>query len=315
MIGWVFFSFSSVMGGTLTPELTQERNTDFAPILQDARLQRELLANAYVMDQHFNYADVMDGNTDVLLIGETHSDSIPEGDVNLILQNLVQGRTGITHVGSEFILSSEQPALDKFARGEINYAQLRKAISLDHRAFLAVIGKRYNLRVLGLDLPKARENVAWAMSPNGLNERNLAWLQIIKQARNKQPKSKFVIYGGADHTKKYSRVIKTMPQLLEANGFKTKTIEFVNDKDPLWKQIPVEKSYDVFFIIPNSLKKAVGADYVVYTNPQDLSKEDSAQLSRYIDKVDFKDPLQTDACVYDPESQVCKTHLRVRRKG
>ncbi len=305
-----------VQGASLTPELSKERADAFAVVLQQPRLRQLLLQNGHAMKQNFTYASLVSADTDVLLVGETHTDSVPQSDVNLIIRDLAQAKAGFSYVASEFLLSSEQTMLNQFAQGKITYDQLRKSCTLGHRAYIAVTAKRYGLQVIGLDLPRAQENTGWAMSIEGMATRNQAWLQLLLAAKTRKPQGKILLYGGAAHTQFTSHYYKTMPQLLAQKGLKTKVIEFVNEKDPEWKKLRIQTKNDILFIIPKELKPYVWADYVVYSSPQDLDEEGrkvtEQVLESFGDKFVRNDSI-SDGCMYDPENGICKQWLRVRR--
>ena len=298
------------------PEMSDERAQSFAVVLQSPKLREQLLRSGQAMKQNFTYASLADDSLDVLLVGETHSDGIVRHDVNVIIRDLAQAKKGFEYVASEFFLSSEQPVLNQFAQGKMTYDELRKSCKLKGRVYLAVVAKRYGLKVIGLDMPRAQENVSWAMSIEGLQQRNAAWAQIVQTVKKNRPRAKLLLYGGADHTKLSSSYIQTMPALLAKQGLKTKTVEFVNERDPDWKQLHIQTKNDILFVIPSELKPYIGADYVVYTSPQDLDEEGkriSQEVSEKLGKEWLNNDSVYNSCFYDPDNGICKQHLRVRR--
>lgn len=305
-----------VQGAVPTRELSKERAEAFAVILQSPELRQQLLQSGHAMKQDFTYASLVDASLDVLLVGETHSDAIARHDVNLMIRDLAQAKKGFAYVASEFFLSTEQSALTQFAQSKITYDELKKSCTLKSRTYLAAVAKRYGLNVIGLDMPRAQEDGGWALSLEGLNTRNQSWLNILRTVKKFNPRAKILLYGGADHTKLSSSYIKTMPVLLARQGFKTKVIEFVNAQDPDWKKLHIQTKNDILFVIPAGLKPYIGADYIVYTAPQDLDEE-GRKITQSVIKKLGKDFLRNDSvsesCVYDPDNAVCKQWLRVRR--
>ncbi len=305
-----------VCGATNGREMSKERAELFAVVLQSPQLREQLLQSGHAMKQNFTYASLTKEPVDVFLVGETHSDSIPRHDVNVIIRDFAQAGKGFDYVASEFFLSSEQAALNQFAQGKITYEKLLKSCKLKGRAYLAVVAKRYQAKVIGLDMPRAQENAAWALSLEGLQQRNEAWAQILQTVKKAHPRAKILLYGGADHTKLTSSYIKTMPALLAAQGLKTKTIEFVNEQDPEWKQLRIQTKQDILFVIPAGLKPYIGADYVVYTSPQELDEEGKRISQEVMEKLG-KNWVNNDSvyhsCFYDPDNGACQQDLRVRR--
>ncbi|MBR2081474.1 MAG: ChaN family lipoprotein [Elusimicrobiaceae bacterium] len=165
---WVFCSLWMCLAlPGMCVDWNGERAQAFAPILTNLSFQQLLLSHAKPLTRDFSYARLMGNDTDVLLVGEEHHDSIPAREVNLMIKELSK-ESGLTHVASEFLLAQEQPFLDKFASGEIDYETLRSQCTLARRTFVARVAKRYGVRVIGLDVSRDRERYYdWATSESG----------------------------------------------------------------------------------------------------------------------------------------------------
>ena len=298
-----------------TELLEQERAEALRPVVKDQNLRQKLFSNQQSMTADFDYSVFFSGGVDVVLIGEEHRDSIPARDVNLMVKNLAKGKVKLTHVASEFLLSSEQKFLNQFARDELTYAQLKKSCKLRGRAFVAVVGKRYGVKVVGLDLPRAQENNYWATTPEGMQERNNAWAKIITDIKAKHPNAKILLHAGSYHTQLSSKYFDTMPVLLKKQGLKTRSVEFVSGTDIQWKKFNFTPKYDTLFTIPKELKPHVLADYVVFTTRADFSEEVKAEMDKHLSKVDWNNDLEVDGCMLNPDNPVCAIQTRSGRKN
>lgn len=291
--------------------LHQEREEGLRTILNNPKLHQELLDHAQPMREDFNYTSLLEADTDVLLVGEEHHDDIARRDVNLMIKQLAAKRGKLTHVATEFLLSAEQPLLDQFMAGKITYAELKEKVELGRRAFVAEIAKRYHVNIVGLDLARAQENPGWATSVEGFTQRNQAWTDIILTIKQHNPRAKFLLHAGSFHTQLTSKYIPTMPHLLQQNGLKTKSVEFANSFDSMWKYLASPMRYDTLFTIPENLRPLVNADYVVYTVHAEFSEKEKQKISKWVHK-HYPNPF-FDYCFQDPDNPLCKIHIRSAR--
>lgn len=305
---------------TLHEKLVQERKDRFAQIRRNPILKHELLESAQELPRNFKYAALFDKKTDVLLVGEEHTDPIPARDVNLMIESLATSKMGLTHIASEFLLSSEQPVLDKFAKGEISYDQLKKSCKLKNRVYVAVVAKRHHIQVVGLDLPKAQENSYWAMTAEGLTARNKAWTKRILQIKQQNPKAKILLHGGSFHTQLTSKYYPTMPQLLQEAGLHVKVVEFTSARDSLWRPLGVDRGYDLLFTVPEKLRQYVNADYVIHTSREDYSAQAKAEIEVAVSTVSrgageqyWRNDSISDACFLDPQNPICRAQINGAR--
>lgn len=297
--------------------ITEERDALFEPLLSNNNLRMRLLESGKKIPEDFDYSVLLDNDTDVLLIGEEHHNDAAARDVNVIIKDLKQRGVALKYAGSEFLLSSEQPYLDAYYRGEISYTDFKKKCRRNgKRVFIAEIAKRYKVRPIGLDLPKAQEDYNWAMSKEGLTARNQAWTDIIMSLKQKDPKAKMIVYGGAVHTATFSKYYPTVAQMLNKNNIKTKTLEFVYYQDKLWKQLNIKSNADVLFTIPPELKQYIQADYIILNIDNDLSQQDKAKLRQLMNdnlKRFNGDDMYSDACFNDPDNPVCSIIINSSR--
>lgn len=307
------FSALAKNEGPLHHELDQERKSLFAPIRKNPELKDELLNSVQFLPQDF-YTTLLDDGTDVILVGEEHHDTTPLRDVNLMIEELAD--KGLTHVASEFLLSKEQPLLDQFARGEISYRELSEGCTLPKRSYVAVVAKRNNVQVIGLDLPAAHQDPAWAMTKEGMTIRNKAWTERILEIKSKNPHAKILLHGGSYHTQLMSKYFPTMPQLLKKHGLKVKVIEFVSAYDPVWDQIRLRGAFDLFFEIPKKLRQYVNADYIVYSPEKPFAKQVSADIEKAMKSIEqqhggaiWENDSIYKACIFDPQNPVCRIRI------
>lgn len=292
-------------------DLAQERETALRYVLEHPALHGDLLDHSQPMQEDFNYSTLLDADTDVLLIGEEHHDNIPQRDVNLMIKQLSGKQGKLTHVASEFLLSSEQPLLDQFMAGKITQEELRAKTRLKDRSFVAAIAKRYHVDIVGLDIPRALEDYTWAVSPEGLTERNEAWTNIILKIKRNNPHAKFLLHAGSNHTQLSSKYTHTLPQLLRQNGLKIKSVEFANPNDPVWKYLASIARYDTLFTIPEKLKPFINADYVVYSVRADFSEQEHKKIAAWTKK--HISDSNFDFCLQDPDNPVCRIHIKSAR--
>ncbi len=298
--------------------LNQERADDFAPLVQDPALRELLLKSGQPLAQDFNYASLFTADLDILLVGEEHRNSIPSREVNVMLRDLSSSPQGLTHIASEFLLASEQPLLDQFAQGEISYEELYEKCVLSQRTFVATIAKRYGVKVIGLDVPRTQTNYyVWAISPEGMEIRNRAWVKRLVSLRQHNPQARIVLHAGQFHTQTYSRHAPTLPMLLKEENLKTKTLEFVSNSEAEWKLLHLNLEYDTLFIIPPQLQQYIHADYVIYSPNNAFTEQEQAQISAAMDSLDedtWRSHEKSNACFLDPENPVCRIHIKSGRK-
>lgn len=294
------------------PNVVAERGVLFQPILQNNDLQQKLKASAKPMGVNFNYASLLDRDTDILLVGEAHNDPIPSRDVNFMIKDLKQ-RVGLNYIASEFLLQSEQPLLNKYAQNKIDYETLKRGCYHQERVFVAVVARRYGVTVVGLDLPVAKSNPRQAMSIEGLTERNKAWVDILVDIKQQNPRAKILVHGGSFHTQTFSQYFPTVPTLLQEEGFKTKTLEITGPFDPLWKQLHLNTNTDLLFTIPPELKKYIQADYVIYVPRVDYTREDQARLEKLIQKSSKGGTEDWDGILNDPDRESCQISTNCSR--
>ena len=306
-------------GENLRLKLEQEHKSFFMPIQKNPELKNVLRQSAQHLQKDF-YTTLLEDGTDVLLVGEEHHDSIPLRDVNLMLEELAD--KGLTHIASEFLFSSEQPLLDQFAKGEISYSELRKGCFLKDRSYVAIVAKRHNIQVVGVDLPEAQENPSWAMSKEGMTMRNQKWTERILDIKRKNPHAKIILHGGSFHTQLKSNYFPTMPQLLEEKGLKVKVLEFISEYDTEWKSLLVEKDLDLVFTIPENLRQYVNADYIIYSSSKPFSKQVVAEIEKAMKNIEqqhgesyWKNDSIMNACIFDPQNSVCRTRINSGRSS
>jgi hypothetical protein len=308
---WIYFvlAFSYPL---LAFDLNQEREEAFSAILANPTFVRLLLENSHPLTEKFDYVQLFDKDTDVLLVGEEHRDSIPAREVNVMIKQLSAYYPKDVYMASEFLLAQEQPSLNQFAAGKISYQQLQKNCELPRRAFVAKIAKRYSVPVIGLDVSRQGYTnfYNWAMSREGLNTRNLSWTHRLLAVIKNNPHAKIILHAGSFHTQLFSAYVTTMPMLLRENGLRTKTLEFVSAVDSQWKQLNLNISRDTLFVIPSELKDFIRADYIIYAASKDFSEQEQMQLSRAIESLESVD----DACYLDPDNSVCKVHIQNGRR-
>lgn len=284
-----------------------------ARLQTDAKLKNALLKNARPITAGFDYTRLLDKDTDALLLGEQHGDPAFKRETNVILKSLAQRRAGFTHFASEFFLSAQQPALDNFANKKITLEQLEKQLALPYYSSTAGVAVRYGLRPLGLDLPKALENPAWATTPQGMEERNRRWGEIIDQIARKDLKSRFIVYAGAWHTQLLSDSYATLPSVLAEYGLKTKTAEFVNAGEKHWRTLLEEARLadrPVFITVPNAYVKTVNADYIIYLP---ASKPLQGKPLEKAEKMMNEKSFNWKHCTEDPDHPLCKIQLEFNR--
>lgn len=298
----IFYAGAAVAAPTA---FDKERTAFEARLSSDGALKKALLSRVRPITTQFNYMSLLDNNTDVLLLGEEHNNEQSKRETNLIIKYLGQHKAGFTHFGAEFFLSSEQPFLDQYSDNNISLADLEQKLALGKSySASAAVAHRYGLTVLGLDVPKAQENAAWAQSIAGMKERNAHWVQIITAVAEKDPMSRFIIYGGAWHTQQRSGVMQTVPQLLNRAGLKTKNVEYVSSA--AWAALAAEGNLagrTLLFTVPNAYRGAATADYYIYL-PQNVKTNDAAQekMGKMMDDKNFK----WEHCTDDPDHPLCK---------
>ena len=294
--------------------ITQERDILFEPVIQNSELKQLLFENSKRIPADFNYTSLINDDTDFLLVGEEHHDNTAARDVNLMIKNL--SKVGLKYVATEFLLSSEQPLIDSYYKGEITYPELKKKCKLKGRSFVAEIAKRYRIKTIGLDLPQAHEDYLWAMSAEGLTARNDAWTDKLLSLKQKAPDALILVHGGSLHTATFSKYYPTVAQMLRKHNMKTKTVEFVSSGDSLWKKLNINSNYDLLFTIPKELKKYIQADYVIWSTDSDYSKEDKAELKKISEQNSekfMKDEIFSDGCLLDHDNAFCKVVIRGSR--
>lgn len=312
----ILFLFILLTNFVNADAVSQEREVLFRPVIANKELRQILLSSGKQISSDFDYSALLDDDTDVLLVGEEHHNNVAARDVNLMIKNLTQAQTGLGYVASEFLLSSEQPIIDDYYKRKITYPELKKKCKLKDRAFVAEIARRYNVKTIGLDMPKAHEDYVWAMSAEGIGERNNAWVDILLDIKENDPDALIVVHAGGSHTATFSQYYPTVPQLLKKEGLKTKTLEFVYAKDKLWQQLGINSRYDILFKIPKELKKYIQADYIIWNTDADYSQEDKTELSRISNQNSKKfstDEVYSDGCLLDPDNPFCKVVIRGSR--
>ena len=263
-------------------DVSEERSKAFAPIHRESSKKIALLNEAQPLTENFDYVQLLDRETDVLLVGEEHRDSNPAREVNLMIKQLSRHYPNNLYVASEFLLAEEQPLLDQFAAGTISYEKLRSQCVLPHRSFVAQVAKRYGVKVIGLDESRAGYNnyAVWASSKQGINSRNQFWTKQLVALKKKNPRAKIILHAGSTHTQLSSAYVRTMPELLKRAGMRTKTLEFVSEYDPEWKQLRLNISRDTLFVIPPELKENIMADYVIYLASKPFSAQEKKQIQQ-----------------------------------
>lgn len=310
---FIFLGTGFLLNATV---ITEERDTLFKPVLTNNNLRMLLFGSAKRISVNFDYSALLDKDTDVLLVGEEHHNRDVATAVNLMIKNLKEKGINLKYVCSEFLLSSEQPYLDAYYKGEMSYVDLKKKCTLGGRVYIAEVAKRYKVRPIGLDLPKAQEDSNWAMSAEGITERNKAWTDIIVSLKQKDPNAKIIVYGGSLHTATFSQYYPTVAQMLKKHNIKTKTVEFVYYKDPLWKPLSINSNSNLLFTIPAELKKYIQADYVVFNIENELSAQDREKVRKILNAnmTKFqKDDKYSDSCEKDPDNPICKISIDANR--
>ena len=291
----------------------KERNAFEARLSADAALKKALLSRVRPITTQFNYMSLLDNDTDVLLLGEEHNNEQAKRETNLIVKYLGQQKAGFTHFGVEFFLSTEQPFLDQYANNQISLADLEQKLVLDKSySASAAVAHRYGLTVLGLDLPEAQENPAWAKSIAGMKARNAHWVEIITAVAEKDPTSRFIVYGGAWHTQLRSGFMPTVPQLLNRAGLKTKSVEYVSSS--AWDALAAEGKLTgrtLLFAVPAAYRSAALADYYIYL-PKNI--ETNAAAREKMGKMMKDKNFKWEHCMDDPDHPLCKIIVEVEHE-
>lgn len=279
----------------------------------DSALRAALLKNARPVTVNFNYAVLLDSDSDVLLLGEQHGDPAFKREANIILKSLGSQKLGFTHFASEFLLADEQPALNDFFAKKINLDRLEEKLALPGYSSAVHVAARYGMLPLGLDLPQAQQNPAWATSAQGMAERNRQWGKIIGSVAQKDLKSRFIVYAGAWHTQLYTKEYPSLPSVLNGYGLKTKTVEFVNQGEKAWRTLlESKKTADkpVLITVPAAYVKTVNADYIIYLPPsKPLGGAAKDKAEKLMDDKNFN----WKHCTEDPDNPLCKLNIKNNR--
>lgn len=294
-------------GFAFAPGFDRARHAFETRLSTDTVLKKALLKQVRPITVNFNYATLLDKDTDVLLLGEEHGNESAKRETNLMLKYFGQHKEGFTHFGSEFYLSSEQPFLDQYAAHKITLPELEGKLTLGKRySASAAVATRYGMAVLGLDIPKAQDDYTWSQSPAGMRARNEHWTKIISAIAKADPMSRFIIYGGAWHTQLSASEYPTMPQLLNKEGLKTKTVEYVSA--PAWAALAAEANLSgktLLFKVPANYRKDANADFFIFLPKTTSTDAEQKQINQIMDDKNF----QMEHCTDDPDHPLCKVFI------
>lgn len=289
------------------PDFDRARHNFEARLTSDTVLKKALLKQVRPITGNFNYATLLDRDTDILLLGEEHGNERAKRETNLMIKYFGQNKEGFTHFGTEFYLSSEQPLLDQYAGNQITLPELESKLVLGKAySASAAVAKRYGLTVLGLDLPQAQNNYAWSKSVAGMRARNEHWAKIILSVAKADPQSRFIVYGGAWHTQLSSNDYPTMPQLLNKDGLKTKTVEYVSA--PAWEKLAEEAKLSgktLLFRVPANYRKDANTDFFIFLPKVTPSEAEQQEIKKIMDDKNFK----ISHCTDDPDHPLCKVFI------
>ena len=283
-----------------------------ARLSSDIALKKALLKQVRPITVNFNYATLLDRDTDVLLLGEEHGNESAKRETNLILKYFGQHKEGFTHFGTEFYLSSEQPFLDQYAANKITLTELESKLALGKAySASALVANRYGMTVLGLDLPQAQDNYVWSKSSVGMGARNEHWTKIISAIAKVDPMSRFIIYGGAWHTQLSASEYPTVPHLLKKEGLKTKTGEYVTA--PAWAALAEEAQLSgktLLFKVPANYRKDANADFFIFLPQVTSNADDRQQIKEIMKDKNFK----IEHCTDDPDHPLCKVFINLEHR-
>ncbi len=268
-----------------------------------------------ILDDKFDYSQLMSGGTQILLMGENHAGNHIDGALEVIagLRD-----AGLTHFASEFLHKMQQDDIEKYRQsGKLRHVQLVKRFELnmdvDNKACLNAAGCKVKTIALeenkiriGVDEqnPKKAKRIfsrlffyypdEFEKISNQLQneftftQRNQDWALTIDTAIKDNKTAKLLGYMGRRHSRDVAdSQDNTVTSILRKKGYKVKNMDIVGGhrgflgSSRMFKWLP-KQILDVpfIYIVPAELVDYIGVDYILHLPAEDGPR--GADIQEYL---------------------------------